>query len=242
MSLILHQFPISHYCEKVRWALDHKGLAYQAKNYLPGLHLKKIRRMARRSSVPVLEHDGHFVQGSAEILSYLDEQFPEHPLTPGDPALRERALEIERFFDREVGPHVRRFCYDTLLEHPRVVVPLLAQGGPFWARPLLYLVFPKLKSLMRRTMTIREPEVSESRQALEEALQRLPEMLDGGDYLAGEHFSRADMAAASMLAPLFMPPGYGLQWPQRVPEPLASWIAEHRQGLAWAERIRARHR
>ena len=38
MSRTLYQFPISHYCEKVRWAMDYKKLEYKAKNLLPGLH------------------------------------------------------------------------------------------------------------------------------------------------------------------------------------------------------------
>jgi hypothetical protein len=35
---ILHQFPISHYCEKTRWNLDAKQLEYRVKNQLPGPH------------------------------------------------------------------------------------------------------------------------------------------------------------------------------------------------------------
>ena len=82
MAIVLHQFPISHYCEKVRWALDYKGVDYRLKNHLPGLHLKKMKAVAPFSSVPVLEHDGHYVHDSAAIISYLDTQFPARSLTP----------------------------------------------------------------------------------------------------------------------------------------------------------------
>jgi glutathione S-transferase len=34
--ITLYQFQFSHYCEKARWALDYKGLAYAPKNLLPG--------------------------------------------------------------------------------------------------------------------------------------------------------------------------------------------------------------
>lgn len=37
--LTLYQFPISHYCEKIRWALDFKQLKYNTVNLLPALHI-----------------------------------------------------------------------------------------------------------------------------------------------------------------------------------------------------------
>lgn len=242
MTLTLHQFPISHYCEKVRWALDHKGVHYRLQNHLPGLHVKTIRRMAEKTTVPVIEDDGHFIQGSGAIISHLEERYPEHALTPSDSDQRSQVLEWERFCDTEIGPHVRRFCYDTLLQYPATVVPLLAQGGPFWASPFLRLTFPQVRKSMRRFMKIREPEVTHSREALESALGRLDQALEGRDYLVGNAFTRADLAAASLLAPLIMPKGYGLDWPATVPSPLKEWRDAHDNQLDWARHVYSRHR
>lgn len=242
MSLVLHQFPISHYCEKARWALDYKGVDYRLQNHLPGLHIKKIRKVADKTTVPVLEHDGKYIQGSAAIIAHLDDQFPGKPLTPSEATPRSQALEWERYFDADLGPHVRRFCYDTLLQHPKLVVPMLAQGGPIWGRPFLRLMFPKLQKIMRKTMKIREPEVRQSQQALESVLERLNQALEGKDYLVGGRFTRADLTAASLLAPLFMPEGYGIDWPKTVPSPLKEWIDEHDSQLEWARRMYQQHR
>ena len=85
MSVTLYQFPISHFCEKVRWALDYKEIPYQAKNLLPGLHVKTMTKLAKRSSVPVLDHEGTAIQNSADIIDYLEQQFPHNPLMPNDP-------------------------------------------------------------------------------------------------------------------------------------------------------------
>lgn len=242
MSLVLHQFPISHFCEKVRWALDYKGLDYRLKNHLPGLHLQKIRRFAPASSVPLLEHGGQYVQGSAAIISYLDQQFPARPLTPQEETLASEALGWEAFCDEKLGPHVRRFCYHTLLDHPDVVIPFLAEGGPFWGKPFLTLMFPKLQGLMRKGMKIREPEVSESRAILEQAITVLAKEYQHRDYLVGDAFSRADLAAASLLAPLFMPQGYGLTWPATVPEPLQGWADTQQPQLAVFAALYDKHR
>ena len=224
MNIILHQFPISHYCEKVRWALDYKGLPYQVKNHLPGLHLRKIQQMAPGSSVPLIRCGEDIVQGSAAIITYLDQHFPERRLTPVAESQREEALRWEAFCDEQVGPHVRRYCYHTLLEYPDLVIPFFAQGGPFWGKLFLKGVFPKLQLLMRKGMKIREPEVTESRKLLEESIEVLAREYAERPFLVGEKFTRADLAAASLLGPLIMPPEYGLQWPDTMPEPLQSWV------------------
>ena len=70
MTATLYQFPISHFCEKARWALDYKGVPFQPHNLLPGLHMNTARRLASNTSVPILDHDGTVVQGSAAIISH----------------------------------------------------------------------------------------------------------------------------------------------------------------------------
>ena len=242
MALMLHQFPISHYCEKVRWALDHKKLPYRLKNELPGPHLKRMKNIAPMSSVPVLRDGKTVVQGSANIISYLDETFAQYSLTPASPAEREQAAQWEAFCDEEIGPHVRRFCYHTLLEHPNIVQPFFTQGAPFWGKWLVKAAYPKLQQVMRKAMAIREPEVTQSRQCLESALQRLYQEYQQRPYLVGDQFSRADLAAASLLAPLFMPEQYGLAWPDTMPEPLQGWVTSQAQLLIPIERLYEQHR
>ena len=99
----LYQFPVSHYCEKVRWALDFKGLKYRKINLVPGPHVRKVLQMASRSQVPVLEDGKVIVQGSAEIIDYLESKYPERSLTPKDPSLAEQARAWE---ERPSGQNV----------------------------------------------------------------------------------------------------------------------------------------
>lgn len=242
MSLTLYQFPISHFCEKARWALDYKGLDYTAKTLLPGLHVKTTKKLASRSSVPILVHDGRSVQGSAQIITYLDEQFPDKKLTPVNSEEAQLALEWERYLDGEVGIHVRRYAYNTLLNHPKMVIGFFAKGGPFWAKPFLTLSYPKLARLMRKGMDINEATAAESKQRVLVALERINDALDEKQYLVGNRFTRADLAAAALLAPLFMPPEYGLDWPEQLPEPLRADVDALEPQLAWAREIYKKHR
>src|SRR5580704_2864271 len=67
--------PFSHYCEKARWALDRAGVSYVEDPYLPGLHIRPMRKVAG-TTVPVLVLEGRTLRDSAEIMAYADEQAP----------------------------------------------------------------------------------------------------------------------------------------------------------------------
>lgn len=242
MAIILYQFPISHYCEKVRWALDYKGLEYQAKNLLPGMHIKIALKMAPKTSVPILDHDGVIVQGSSRILTYLDDTFPDRKLTPVSPQYAQQALEWERYLDAEVGVHLRRYVYHTLLEHPATVVDLLTQGSPWLSRTLFRLMFPKVRKVMRKHMKIDAATAADSKQRVEAALLRINDAVKDRPFLAGDAFSRADLTAAALFAPLFMPAKYGLKWPPRLPEPLQSDMARYHGQLDWLAALYDRYR
>ena len=242
MAITLYQFPMSHYCEKARWALDFKGLDYQTKNLMPGMHIKIIRQLARKTSVPVLDHDGVIVQGSSQIITYLDDTFPERRLTPVNAQEAQQALEWERYLDEEVGVHLRRYVQHTLLEYPAVMIPMLTQDGPWWSKPLFKVIYPKVRKLMRQHMKIDAAGAAASKQRVESALDRLNEAVAGKSFLVGGAFSRADLTAAALLAPLLRPAKFGLDWPPSYPEPLESDIQGWKGRLAWAESIYAGYR
>lgn len=237
MSIILHQFPISHFCEKVRWALDYKGIDYEANNLLPGLHVKTTTKLAKSSAVPVLQHNGEAIQNSSVILDYLEHEFPAKPLTPSDPKLLAEVKEWEDFCDKELGPTVRCFCYHILLDRPNIVIPFFTQGAAWWTPYFLKVIFPKLAVKMRAWMKINEQSAQESQQRIEAALDKINAHLNGRDFLVGDQFTRADLTAAALLAPLLMPEGYGLDWPDEVPERLREMIDKNADKLEFAHKL-----
>lgn len=227
MAIKLYQFAISHYCEKVRWALDYKGLNYEAISLLPGQHVNTIRKLTGGdSSVPMLDHDGQRIQGSKEIIDYLDDTFPENPLTPADPETRAIAMAWEQRLDDEAGPAVRCYSYHHFLQRPRVVVPMLAAGTPFYNRILLKLAFSRVDEIMRKWMKINEKTAERSRETMEAYLTELAGAYRQKPYLAGDSFSRADLTAAALFAPMFQPDQYPVPWPKpaKIPRDIKSWL------------------
>ncbi len=233
----LYQFPISHYCEKVRWALEYKKITYKTINLVAGSHLIKTKSLGMESTLPIIVHDNNTIQGSAEIITYLDQHFPENLLTPSDPASRKEVLFWESYADREIGPQVRLLCYHTLLDHRDIVVPMMAKNGPWHGKLLLKIAFPKIADAMRKMMNINDVSADQARVNLSTCLDKLSEALDDGTFIVGDRFSRADLSIAALLAPLTNPKRYGEDWPDTIPEPLASDLAGFQGGLSWVNHM-----
>jgi glutathione S-transferase len=120
---VLWQVQVSHYVEKVRWALDYKRVPHVRRSLLPGLHAVKAKRLTGdTSTAPVLTLDARSIRDSTRIIAEIEERWLRPPLYPEDPAQRRRALQLEEFFDEELGPHIRRAFYHELLPQPNLVL------------------------------------------------------------------------------------------------------------------------
>jgi glutathione S-transferase len=235
--LTLYQFPISHYCEKVRWALDYKKLTYKKINLLPGLHITKARKLSDSSFLPILVHNKKSINESNQIISYLDYTFPQKTLTPSASKLKEEAVKWENFADEQLGPDVRRICYHTLLHHPDIIIPYFANGGPCYGNLYMKATYPKLAQTMKNLMKLDDGEIIHIKERLANSIETIAIHINDRKYFVGDAFSRADLAIASLLAPLCRTKKYGIEWPERYPEPLASTISEYGDKLDWVHRI-----
>ena len=233
----LYQFPLSHYCEKARWALDYKELAYEKFNIFPGSHFPILKKLGlKASTVPVLIDQSAVVQGSSEIITYLDEKYPEKSLTPKDEVQKQEALDWEAFADDEIGPHIRRCFYYILLKYRSTVIEYLSYDCSWYAKPVISIVFPFLKKKMIVSMDISSSTNEESKIKFFDALNQLGGYLQERKFLVGNSFSRADLAAASLVAPAFRPEKYGFT-PKSTPGELQEICDDITQRIPWAIRF-----
>src|SRR5215212_6262861 len=119
---VLWHLKVSHYNEKVRWALDYKGVPHVRRAAPPGPHRKIARRLTGSSTFPVLMVDGEAIGDATRIIAALERRHPDPQLYPEDPDLRRRALEIEDFFDEELGPHSRLLVLHHTLPDPELAL------------------------------------------------------------------------------------------------------------------------
>jgi glutathione S-transferase len=214
MPLRLYTFSISHFAEKARWALDYKGIVYEEARLMPGMHIPIVRRLAPRTTVPVLVDRGRVIQGSSAIIDWADTHSPGRSLTPSDAFERERVLELERWLDVELGDPLRRVFYHYALDHGDLVVSLFTQGTRWWEKAFCRLAFPLIKQRIRGMYAINEANVAADKERIAGAYERIDGLLASSPYLIGDRFSRADLTLAALLAPMWRPEEHPTRWPR----------------------------
>lgn len=241
---VLWQLQISHFNEKVRWALDLKRVPHRRRSLLVGWHAIAARRLTGDDTTPVLTLDGRSISDSTAIIAVIEDRWPTPPLYPADPGLRARALALEDFFDEELGPHIRRAVYHELLDHPELVIPLFTHGQPPALRALVRGASPILRRAIRRALVITPETALDSRARTVAAMDRLEAELGPSGYLAGDAFSVADLTAAALFYPVVRPANFPYPSVQEPPPEGREWLDSlaRRAGGRWVADIYARHR
>jgi glutathione S-transferase len=245
---ILWHMPVSHYSEKARWALDHKRIPHRRRAMpAPGLHIPASFALTggQSQTFPVLQLDGRGIGDSTEIIAALEQRFPERPLYPEDPEQRRRALELEDFFDEELGPHTRLLVFHELgRDRERFEAMLQRSAPPALARLGAGAVVYARTYTGLRFGASDEQAAESARAKIVAALDRLEAELGSGEYLVGDSFSVADLSAAALFYPFVLPKGGPLPHDTEIPEGLKPFREplESRAGYQWVEATYERHR
>lgn len=245
----LWQLDISHYSEKVRWALDYKGVTYRGRSPLPGMHIAVALALTGGSAktFPILQLDGHTIADSTAAIAALEARYPVPPLYPADPEQRRRALALEDFFDERLGPAARLLPFHELIQEPAMFAEVAAEAVPAPLRRAKGMVGAYARAYTSLRFGANDAVAAAgARTDIVVAMDRLEAELEanGGEFLVGESFGVADLSAAALFYPIVQPPEGPL--PQDIPKPpaLASFQAElaDRPGFAWVEAMFRQYR
>ena len=194
-DILLYQYEISPYADKVRRALHYKGVPYRVREVLPSQG-PKLTRISPTGKFPAIEHAGRIIVDSTDIIRYVDETFDDPPLFPADPRARAMAHIIEDWADESLyfydltmrgWPHNVGWLLDDVLRYEKA----------HWSW-LFRRLFPRVVAKITRTQGIgrksHDQVCTEARRHFEAA----DALAQGGGWLVGEGLSVADIAVASM--------------------------------------------
>jgi glutathione S-transferase len=212
--LRLITIPISHYCEKARWGLQHAGLSYREDPHVQGVHRVHARRAGGGLTVPVLVTPEGPIGESEQILEWCDRDLaPERSLF-GEDEERAAVLALSRRFDSVLGPSARRLIYVRLFAQPELALKYNNQGVPGWEERAIRHGLPLMQRFVGRAIGIRPGiEVSDEAVVWNEFDFAAGLLADGRPHLLGERFTAADLTFAALAAAVLLPSRYGCRLP-----------------------------
>jgi len=241
---LLWHLKVSNYNEKARWALDYKAVPHVRRAVLPGRHRAVARKLTGGTTFPILVLDGEAIGDTTRIIAALERRHPEPPLYPSDPQEHRRALELEDFFDEELGPYARLLAIHHMLAGANLFLGAFAPDLSAARRLVARATFPRLRRRVSADMGIDERSVELAYEKVRAAGERFRAELEPSGYLVGERFTVADLTLAALVAPVVAPEQFPYPQPQRghpLLEPEREALAESGV-LDWTLDVYARHR
>ncbi|MBD2775329.1 glutathione S-transferase family protein [Iningainema tapete] len=240
--------PISHYCEKARWALTKLKVPYVEEPHMPPFHLLATSRVGGKLTPVLITEAGTFTD-STDILKYLDDIAPANAkLYPIDPKLRQKVEELEELFDEQLAPATRQWGYFHIMNNSKLIQQSWCKGVPFFERAFFPIVFPTVRSMLRNRFNITPESAAQAYEQIKSIFAQVDEILaDGRAYLVGDSLSAADITFAALAAPAVAPPEHpsGRTNLQELPPKMVAEINAFRETPAGAYVLRLyrdRHR
>jgi glutathione S-transferase len=235
--------PISHFCEKARWALDRAGVEYVERPHLQLIHVLAARSAGGGATVPVFVSDaGDVLAESGDILRWADTQVgPERRLYP-DGDLGIEAGAFEAWLGHGFGPDGRLWLYHETLPVVSELQQWALAGVPRWERVLFRASGPAVAMALRRYLGVDSASARAALDRVGRVFDAVAERLsDGRRFLLGDRFTAADLTFAALSAPMLLPAAYGSPLPplEAMPDALAREVRRFRNHPAgeFADRL-----
>lgn len=226
---VLVTIPVSHYCEKARWALDRAGIVYDERRYLPAVHRFATLRHRNMTAPVLLCPETGMVGESSDIIAYADARGARVVCDCAEA----RALADD--FDERLGPATRLWVYHSLLDHPDLTTIPITDGVSGWQKALWRVGHKPIGLTVKTVLKIDDGSAREAERTFRATFDAVDERLaDGRPYLVGDAFSIADLTFAALAAPLIAPPEYAVALPaiETLPPRMAEIVREHRETSA----------
>ncbi|MEQ9692905.1 glutathione S-transferase family protein [Shimia sp. SDUM112013] len=172
MNRLFH-VPLSPFCRKVRLVLGEKRLEVELVEERYWEQDPDFLRRNPAAKVPVLKMDGKMMADSGAICEYLEEKYPDPALMPKDIDQRYEVRRLVAWFDDKFHHEVT-----SKLLYERVNKKVMGQGYPDSGN------------------------VKAGARAIKYHLDYMTWLLDHRRWLAGDHMTLADFAAAAHLSSL----------------------------------------
>ena len=199
MTPLLYIFPISHFSEKARFALDLAKFDYELKTLVPGEHIQILKKITTESFVPVLQTKDGVIQGSSKILDLIDSD-------SFQAASSEEEREMEKKIDDQLGKGLQTILYHFILAYPEIIGKLFLTRQPTKEEIIPPPErFDLISLVLRKRYKINPKNVELVMTNVKTLGSEIQEIYKSKKFFNGKSFGRVDLTVATLFSALAMP-------------------------------------
>jgi glutathione S-transferase len=197
--IVVYQYHVSPFCDKVRRILTVKGLKYRVEEVAPSRSPLDVRRINRMGKLPVIADDGQLIADSTDIAHHIEARHPDPPLIPQDPHDRARCHLLEDWADESLYFYEMTMRF-TWKHNAKRVVPVTVRHDARWFATIASVVVPRTLGARVRAQGIGRKPPEMVLRDLNRHVETLDALLDGREWLVGDTLTLADIAVAVQLS------------------------------------------
>ena len=197
--ITLYQFATSPFTEKVRRALNYKGIAFDVHEVARAkVGEGAYKDVSPTGKFPVIVDDGQAVWDSTDIIFHLERQYPGPNLVPSDPREAAIAHAIEEWADESLYFYemTMRLSWEHNLE---AALDEFAESMPGVPKPQLKTMILNGVAQLTQAQGVGRKPRDQVVGDVERHLGALNALLKGRDWVVGDALSYADLAVIGQL-------------------------------------------
>ncbi len=225
-KIVLHQWEISPFCQKVARTLRFKGLDFETVNY-NGILGAKVPTLTKVGKVPVLDINGKRIQDSTRIARYLDEAYPDlAKLYPVHPLEKVYAELWEDWADELLYFYEIHFRINDA-KALAAAVKIASEGRPVHEAVIMKPLLKAGLNMQLKMQGLGRMSKESIEQEFKLHLDRIALVLEQNDWLVGHQQSIADIAVGSQLLEII-----------RTNDKFGAEILSHSSIANWIDRVK----
>ncbi len=189
--LVLHQFAVSPFCDKIRRVLRYKGIPFSIHEW-PLTEVPAIREKNPTGKLPFIEWEGEIIADSTDIALEVERRVPQPPLLPADERERALVLALEDWADESL--YFYEMCLRFGAEDFARNLPKVVGDTP---REVAEMLAPMLQENFRQvteTQGVGRKPKAQLRKDVERLFSTIDRLQAETGYVVGRALSLADIA------------------------------------------------